>query len=47
MFLLVMIFNVFVISKYKIIDLLTAGRKNENIKYKNPYYIFNYHLLYV
>ena len=41
MFLLVMIFNVFIISKYKIIDLLTAGRKNENIKFKNPYYIFN------
>ncbi|SFB47166.1 FtsX-like permease family protein [Clostridium frigidicarnis] len=37
MFLLVMIFNVFVISKYKIIDLLTAGRKNENIKFKNPF----------
>ena len=37
MFLLVMIFNVFVISKYKIIDLLTAGRKNEDIKFKNPF----------
>lgn len=37
MFLLVMIFNVFVISKYKIIDLLTAGRKNENIKFKNSF----------
>ncbi len=36
MFLLVMIFNSIVISKYKIIDLLTAGRKNENIKFKNP-----------
>ncbi|SHK68725.1 putative ABC transport system permease protein [Clostridium cavendishii DSM 21758] len=36
MFLLVMIFNVFIISKYKIIDLLIAGRKNENIKFKNP-----------
>lgn len=35
-FLLVMIFNTFVISKYKIIDLLTAGRKNEDIKFKNP-----------
>lgn len=35
-FLLVMIFNSIVISKYKIIDLLTAGRKNENIKFKNP-----------
>ncbi|WP_164967866.1 ABC transporter permease [Clostridium tetani] len=36
MFLLVMIFNAFVISKHKIIDLLTSGRKNENIKFKNP-----------
>ncbi|MBZ9607326.1 ABC transporter permease [Clostridium estertheticum] len=35
MFLLVMIFNVFVISKYKIIDLLTAGKKNQDIKFKN------------
>ena len=31
MFLLVMIFNSFVISKYKIIDLLTVGRKTEEI----------------
>lgn len=37
MFLLVMIFNAFVISKYKIIDLLAADRKNENIKFKNPF----------
>jgi len=37
MFLLVMIFNVFIISKYKIIDLLTAGRKNENNKFKNAF----------
>ncbi len=37
MFLLVMIFNAFVISKYKIIDLLTSGRKNENIKFKNTF----------
>lgn len=37
MFLLVMVFNVFVISKYKIIDLLTAGRKNEYIKLKNSF----------
>ncbi|MFF2793740.1 FtsX-like permease family protein [Lysinibacillus xylanilyticus] len=35
-FLFVMLFNVFVISKYKIIDLLIAGRKNEEIKFKNP-----------
>ena len=31
MFLLVMIFNVFIISKYNIIDLLSADRKNEKI----------------
>ncbi|MFV3012737.1 FtsX-like permease family protein [Clostridium botulinum] len=37
MFLLVMIFNAFVISKYKIIDLLISGRKNENIKFKNTF----------
>ncbi|NFE34856.1 ABC transporter permease [Clostridium botulinum] len=37
MFLLVMIFNAFVTSKYKIIDLLTSGRKNENIKFKNTF----------
>ncbi|KYN79014.1 ABC transporter [Clostridium sporogenes] len=44
MFLLVIIFNVFVISKYKIIDLLTAGRKNEYIKFKNS---FIYLLLFI
>lgn len=37
MFLLVMIFNAYVISKYKIIDLLTVGRKTEEIKFKNPF----------
>lgn len=37
MFLLVMIFNVFVVSKYKIIELLSADRKNEKMKFKNPY----------
>ncbi|MGG2017641.1 FtsX-like permease family protein [Bacillus sp. S10(2024)] len=36
MFVLVMLFNVYVVSKYKIIDLLTAGKKNEEIKFKNP-----------
>lgn len=36
MFLLVIIFNVFIISKYKVIDLLTAGKKNEDVKFKNP-----------
>ncbi|PEV51337.1 FtsX-like permease family protein [Bacillus thuringiensis] len=35
MFLLVMLFNVYVVSKYKIIDLLTAGRKNEDVKFRN------------
>ncbi|MBJ7966895.1 MULTISPECIES: FtsX-like permease family protein [Bacillus cereus group] len=36
MFLLVMLFNVYIVSKYKIIDLLTAGRKNEDVKFRNP-----------
>lgn len=36
MFFLVMIFNTYVISKYKIIDLLTMGRKTEEVKFKNP-----------
>ncbi|PFW87948.1 ABC transporter [Bacillus toyonensis] len=36
MFLLVMLFNVYVVSKSKIIDMLTAGRKNEVVKFKNP-----------
>ena len=34
-YLLVMIFNVVVVSKYKLLDLLTAERKNESIKIKN------------
>ena len=34
-FVLVMLFNTFTISKYKLIDLLRAGRKNESIKIKN------------
>lgn len=36
MFFLVIVFNTYVISKYKIIDLLTLGRKTEEIKFKNP-----------
>lgn len=40
MFLLVMVFNTYVISKYKIIDLLTVGRKTEEIKFKNPFIYF-------
>ncbi|XZH18419.1 FtsX-like permease family protein (plasmid) [Clostridium perfringens] len=35
-FILVMIFNTTVISKYKLIDLITAAKKNEDIKIKNP-----------
>lgn len=35
-FILIMIFNTFVISKYKLIDMLTAAKKNEDIKIKNP-----------
>lgn len=43
MFVLVMIFNTVIISKYKIIDLLTSSRKNENIRIKNPYiYILSF-----
>lgn len=36
MFVLVMIFNSGVISKYKLIDMINASKKNENIKLKNP-----------
>ncbi|WP_346935645.1 FtsX-like permease family protein [Clostridium sp.] len=36
MFLLIMIFNIFVISKYKLIDMINASKKSENIKIKNP-----------
>lgn len=35
-FLLVMIFNQVTISKYKLIDMLNAAKKNEDIKLKNP-----------
>lgn len=35
-FILVMIFNVIVVSRYKLIDLLTAHKKNEKIKVKSP-----------
>lgn len=35
-FILVMIFNVFVVNKYKLIDLLIAGRKNEKVNIRNP-----------
>lgn len=36
MFLIVMAFNVIIISRYKVIDLITAGKKNESIRFKNP-----------
>lgn len=36
MYIAVMLFNVVTISKYKLIDLLTAIRKNEKVKMKNP-----------
>lgn len=37
MYALVMVFNVFIISRYKLIDLLCANKKNEKIKIRNPY----------
>lgn len=37
MYLLVMMFNMFVVSRYKLIDLLYASRKNENLKIRNSY----------
>ena len=36
MYAAVMIFHVFTISKYKLIDLLSAAKKNEKVKMKNP-----------
>ena len=36
MFIAVMVFNVFTVSKYKLINLLTANKKNEEVKIKNP-----------
>lgn len=35
-FLLVMIFNQVIISKYRLIDMLNAAKKNEDIKVENP-----------
>lgn len=34
-YLIVMIFNVFVVTKYKLIDLLTASKKGEKVKVRN------------
>lgn len=36
MYIAVMIFNTFTISRYKLINLLTAVKKNEKVKIKNP-----------
>ena len=36
MYIAVMIFNTLNISKYKLINLLTAARKNETVKIRNP-----------
>ena len=36
MFIAVMIFNTITVSKYKLISLLTATKKNEEVKIKNP-----------
>lgn len=36
MYVLVMIFNTFTVSKYKLINLLNANKKNEKVKIKNP-----------
>ncbi len=44
-FVLVMIFNSIVISKYKLIDMLNANKKSENIKVKNPIIIFSIFLM--
>ncbi len=35
-FLVIMLFNVVAVSKYKLIDLLNASKRNENLKVKNP-----------
>ena len=37
MYLLVMIFNVIIVSRYKLIDLLCADKKNETVKIRNSY----------
>ncbi|MFW2487213.1 ABC transporter permease [Clostridium chromiireducens] len=37
MYLLVMIFNVIIVSRYKLIDLICADRKNERVKIRNTY----------
>ena len=46
-YLLVMLFNIFAISKYKVIDLLMAGRKNEKVRFRNKYTIFISFVLFI
>lgn len=36
-FIIIMIFNSFILNRYKLIDLLTADKKNESLKVKNIY----------
>lgn len=35
-YIIVMLLNLFTTSKYKLIDLLTANKKNEKVKFRNP-----------
>lgn len=44
-FLIIMIFHTFALNRYKLIDLLTADKKNENFKVKNIYVSFLLFLL--
>ena len=37
MYVLVMFFNTFTVSRYKLINLLNASKKNEKVKIKNPF----------
>ena len=37
MYLAVIVFNTITISRYKLIDLLHASKKNEKVKMKNPF----------
>lgn len=39
-FILVMLFNVFILNKYKLIDLLYGAKKNEKIRLKNKFLVF-------
>ena len=40
MYIAVMFFNTFTVSRYKLINLLNANKKNENIKKKKSYYMY-------